>query len=145
MPIRKAELADSGAIEKLLDQLDYPGTHDFLLRKMEIVINNPLEELLVYEQDGKVIAFIVLEFLPQLGLKGDIARIGYFAVDKSSRSKGIGREMEAYCERLAIEKECDRIEVHCHERRKDAHQFYYRQGYFESPKYLVKSLTQFYR
>ena len=141
MSVRKATLADSHAIEKLLDQLDYPGTGDFLLQKMEIVINNPLEELLVYEQDGAVVAFMVLEFLPQLGLRGDIARIGYFAVDRDCRSKGVGREMEEYCERLAIEKKCDRIEVHCHERRKDAHRFYYRQGYFESPKYLMKPLA----
>jgi len=140
MPIRKAVLTDAGAIEKLLDQLDYPGTRDFLARKMEVIINNPLEELLVYEDNGEVVAFIVIEFLPQLGLRGDIARIGYFAVDSNSRSMGVGREMEAYCERLARERKCDRIEVHCHERRTDAHRFYYRQGYFESPKYLMKLL-----
>jgi GNAT superfamily N-acetyltransferase len=140
MGIRRAILSDKDGIKRLLDQLDYPGTEDFLQAKMEIVINNPLEELLVYEYEGKVAAFIVLEFLPQLGLKGDIARIGYFAVDTEIRSKGIGKEMEEYCEKLALEKECDRIEVHCHERRKDAHRFYFRQGYYESPKYLMKSL-----
>jgi len=142
MGIRKATLADHHGIKNLLDQLDYPDGESFLLKKMEIVINNPLEELIVYEWEGKVVAFIVLEFLPQLGLKGDIARIGYFAVDQSVRNKGIGRETEQYCENLAREKECDRIEVHCHERRKDAHRFYYRQGYYESPKYLMKSLTK---
>jgi len=87
-----------------------------------------------------VVLNAVQSFLPQLGLKGDIARIGYFAVHQAFRSNGIGREIEEYCESLAREKNCDRIEVHCHERRKDAHRFYYRQGYFESPKYLMKSL-----
>ena len=140
MSIRKALLTDRSEIEKLLAQLGYPDTEDFLAEKMKIVINNPLEELFVYELDKKVVAFMVLEFLPQLGLKGDIARIGYFSVDASSRSKGIGKIMEEHCERLALERNCDRIEVHCHERRKDAHRFYYRQGYFESPKYLMKSL-----
>jgi len=142
MGIRKGTMADHNGIKNLLDQLDDPGSESFLLRKMETVINNPLEELIVYEWEEKVVAFIVLEFLPQLGLKGDIARIGYFAVDHSVRSKGIGKEMEQYCENLAREKECDRIEVHCHERRKEAHRFYYRQGYYESPKYLMKSLNK---
>jgi GNAT superfamily N-acetyltransferase len=142
MGIRKATLADHDGIKDLIDQLDYFGSESFLQSKMEIVINNPLEELLVYELEDRVVSFIVLEFLPQLGLEGDIARIGYFAVDKNVRSKGIGREMEEYCEKLARERHCDRIEVHCHERRKDAHRFYFRQGYFESPKYLMKSLRK---
>jgi GNAT superfamily N-acetyltransferase len=135
MSIRKA-----AGIKKLLDQLDYPGTESFLTQKMEIVLNNPLSVLLVYECEEKIAAFIIIDFLPQLGLEGDIAHIGYFAVDEAYRSKGIGRDMEAYIEQLAREKNCDRIEVHCHERRKDAHRFYFRQGYYESPKYLMKSL-----
>lgn len=31
-------------------------------------------------------------------------------------------------------------ELHCHSRRKQAHKFYNRQGYAESPKYLIKML-----
>ncbi|SDX28748.1 Acetyltransferase (GNAT) family protein [Hydrobacter penzbergensis] len=140
MPVRKAVSADCDAIEDLLDQLDYPHTGGFLKEKMEMIFQNPLVSLLVYEKDGKVVAFMVLEFLVQLGLKGDIARIGYFSVDNNFRSKGVGREMEQYAEELARERKCDRIEVHCHERRNDAHRFYYRQGYTESPKYLIKLL-----
>lgn len=140
MGIRKATLADAAGIKSLLDQLGYPGTESFLMQKMEIVLNNPLSVLLVYECDEKIAAFIILDFLTQLGLEGDIARIGYFAVDEAYRSKGIGREMEVCIEQLAREKNCDRIEVHCHDRRKDAHRFYFRQGYYESPKYLMKSL-----
>jgi GNAT superfamily N-acetyltransferase len=142
MSIRTAVLDDSINIGKLLAQLDYPGTDDFLKQKMEVIIQNPLEELFVYEENGEVVAFMVLEFLPQLGLRGDIARIGYFSVDQDFRNKGVGREMEEHCEKLARERKCDRIEVHCHERRKDAHRFYYRQGYHESPKYLMKSLRE---
>jgi len=142
MSIRKALPTDGADISRLLAQLGYPGTETFLAEKMEVVINNPLEELFVYEEDNKVVAFMVLEFLPQLGLKGDIARIGYFAVDEDCRNNGIGKEMEEHCEKLALQRNCDRIEVHCHERRKDAHRFYYRQGYFDSPKYLMKSLRQ---
>ena len=42
--------------------------------------------------------------------------------------------------RLAVKRGCDRIELHCHARRTNAHGFYARLGYTESPKYFVKSL-----
>jgi len=142
MPLRNALLKDAPAISALLDALDYPGTEAFIEDKMKQMVDNPYVYVLVYEDEGEVLAFIVLEFLVQLGLKGDIARIGYFAVDKKARSKGIGNIMETYCTQLAKEKGCDRIEVHCHERRKDAHRFYQRQGYIESPRYFIKKLNE---
>jgi hypothetical protein len=73
MGIRKATLADAAGITSLLDQLDYPGTASFIEQKIETILNNPLAVLLVYECGEKVAAFIVVDFLPQLGLKGDIA------------------------------------------------------------------------
>jgi hypothetical protein len=33
------------------------------------------------------------------------------------------------------------MEVHCHQRRMDAHRFYNRLQYQESPKYLIKMLS----
>jgi GNAT superfamily N-acetyltransferase len=58
--------------------------------------------LLVFEEDQSVIALISVHFIPQLVVKGDFARISYFAVDKNIRSKGIGRKFEEYCTYLAI-------------------------------------------
>jgi GNAT superfamily N-acetyltransferase len=140
MPIRNASLNDHDAIKHLLDQLDYPGAERFLLQKMIRILNDPAAALLIYESKGKVLAFISINFITQLALEGDFARISYFAVDPAARSQGIGQQMEAYCEQLANNRKCDRIEVHCHQRRIDAHRFYQRQGYSESPKYLIKSL-----
>jgi GNAT superfamily N-acetyltransferase len=85
-------------------------------------------ELLVYELEGKVMGFISIHFITQIALQGDFARIDYFSVNAAARSAGIGKEIEQYCEKLATERNCDRLEVHCHERRLDAHRFYYRQG-----------------
>ena len=140
MSIRSAISEDYEAIKNLLDQLDYPNTEGFLHHRMIQLIDQPSSALLVYESDGRVDAFMSIHFIPQLGLEGDIARISYFAVDQSVRGKGIGRQMEAYCEQMARSRQCDRIEVHCHLRRTDAHRFYEHQGYTDSPKYLVKSL-----
>ena len=141
MVIRKAVIEDWKQISSLLDQLEYSNTESFIKEKLEVLLRNPNEELLVFEESNQVIAFISMHFIPQLALKGDFARISYFAVDQHIRSKGLGRKIEEYCTNLAIEKNCDRIEVHCHSRRTDAHRFYMRQGYSESPKYFIKMLA----
>ncbi|MBT2647382.1 GNAT family N-acetyltransferase [Bacillus sp. ISL-34] len=142
MGIRRAVIEDWKAIANLLSQLDYSDTETFIREKMEKIIIHPDEDLLVYEDNGEVIAFISLHYIPQIALKGDFARISYFAVDKTIRSKGIGREIEAFCTELAKNRNCDRLEVHCHSRRTDAHRFYARQGFIESPKYFMKMIKQ---
>ena len=136
MGIRKAEVDDWQVISGLLGQLGYPGTELFIKDKIAKLANSPDAELLVYEDEARVVAFISLHFIPQIALEGDFARIGYFAVDKAFRGRGIGGAIEEYCVNIAKQRKCDRIEVHSHSRRLDAHGFYLRQGYMESPKYL---------
>ena len=140
MRIRVAGLEDGEGIAALLDQLGYPGTDGFISEKIDAIINDPNATLLVAEDNGIVVAFISINFIVQLGLEGDFARISYCAVSDEYRSKGIGRDLEARCEELARARGCDRIEVHCSDNRTDAHRFYARQGYVESPKYLIKGL-----
>lgn len=145
MAIRRAKITDWEAIRSLLDQLDYPGTESFLKARIERLLQDPDEMLLVYEEEegegaGRLLGVISLHFIPQLAVKGDFARISYFAVDQDARSQGVGRTLEAYCTKLARERGCQLIEVHCHTRRQRAHAFYFRQGYEESPKYLIKKL-----
>jgi len=141
MSIRSAQAGDGLAIEQLLDQLGYTATTDFLPKKLDRMLADPNERLLVYETTAGVVAFISVHFIPQIAVAGDFARISYFSVADSVRGQGIGREMEEYAVMLAKERGCDRIEVHCHTRRVDAHRFYFRQGYEESPKYLMKRLS----
>lgn len=141
MSIRKAILADQPAISILLNQLGYPGTETFLLQNLAVMLDQSISEVFVYELNEKVAGFIAVDFIPQLATKGDFARISCFAVDENARSKGVGRLLEEHCIQLATERKCDRIEVHCHSRRVDAHRFYERQGYTESPKYFIKMLS----
>jgi N-acetylglutamate synthase-like GNAT family acetyltransferase len=140
MSIRQASINDWKEISSLLHQLEYPGSEHFLEEKIRQMNEDPRERLLVYEKEGHILGFVSLHFIPQIALEGDFARISYFAVDATARSGGIGRQMEEYCTRLAREKGCHLIEVHCHTRRSRAHAFYSRQGYEESPKYLIKRL-----
>ena len=139
MGIRRAKLTDGMAINQLLEQLGYPNTQDFLVRKIK-AIHRTNAELIVYELNGKVVALMAIDFITQLALEGDFTRISYFVVDVEVRNSGIGEEMENFCTRWAMKKGCDRIEVHCSDRRVAAHKFYGKCGYTESPKYLIKQL-----
>jgi GNAT superfamily N-acetyltransferase len=140
MGIRRATIEDWQAIQSLLVQLDYKGAAGLASGKMERMLQDPDEVLLVYAGEGRILGFLSLHFIPQIALEGDFARISYFAVDEAARSKGVGRAMEEHCTELARERGCYLIEVHCHSRRLRAHDFYFRQGFSESPKYLIKKL-----
>lgn len=139
--IKAPGLADAHAISALLDALGYPGTEAFIERRIAQLIAHPDESLLVAVDDGEVIGVISLHFIPQLALSGDICRISYLCVSERARSQGVGAMLEECAVSLARQRGCDRIELHCHERRADAHRFYYRHHYVESPKYLYKTLT----
>lgn len=139
--IRAATVEDAGVIDKLLTQLGYAETLSFLPKRIQELLEHPDAMLFLYESEGKVVALLSLHLIPQIALFGSFLRISYFIVDEKVRSQKIGTEFEALATQIAKEKECDRIEVHCHERRNDAHRFYEQHGYIESPKYFVKQIT----
>ena len=140
MSIRPAILSDAAGISRLLTQLEYPGTEDFLESRLAAMLRDPAETLLVWAEDQVILGFLSLHFIPQIALRGDFARISYFAVDNDARSLGIGRKLEEMATQLAKERGCALMEVHCHTRRTRAHKFYAQQGWTESPKYLIKRL-----
>jgi len=138
MLVRKATMKDALVIRGLLEQLNYPVTDGFIAAKLPELLVHPDQELLVCEFYGRVAGFVSLHFLPQLAFSGEFAVISCFVVDRKYRSRGIGTALEAYCTRLAGQRGCERIGLHCHLHREDALRFYERQGYRESKKYLIK-------
>ncbi|HEV9037274.1 MAG TPA: GNAT family N-acetyltransferase [Puia sp.] len=139
MSIRPATIGDGAAISRLLTQLDYPGTEEFVEARLATMLQDPAEVLLVWDDPG-VKGFVSLHFIPMIGVGKDFAQISYLIVDDDTRSEGIGRRLEETVTRIARERGCDRIIVHCDSRRIRAHAFYLRQGFEESPKYLIKRL-----
>jgi len=138
--IREGKIGDAQAIASLLTALDYPGTEDFIERKVVQQFDHPDSRLLVAVEGSELVGFMSLHFIPQIALEGDFCRISYFCVDDSARGHGVGAALEKMAESEARARGCDRIEVHCHSRRVLAHKFYFRHGYVESPKYLMKLL-----
>jgi GNAT superfamily N-acetyltransferase len=140
--IRHGRLADAPQLAALLEQLGYPGTAAFIERRVAQQLAHPDALLLVAQAGDRVAGFISLHFIPQLALAGDFCRISYLCVTDDCRSLGIGALLERAAADEARARGCDRIELHCHERRSAAHRFYARQGYEESPKYLAKPSAQ---
>ncbi|MBD2108123.1 GNAT family N-acetyltransferase [Nodosilinea sp. FACHB-13] len=138
MQIRPGEVRDSVAIAALLTALDYPVTPDFVVHSLQRQLTHADAAVLVAVEQDAVVGLISLHFIPQLALPGDFCRISYFCVDPAARGQGVGAALETEASKLAWARGCNRIEVHCHNRRAQTHRFYYRQGYVESPKYLVK-------
>jgi GNAT superfamily N-acetyltransferase len=141
MKIREVRSDDGPAMAALLDQLGYPGTNAFITDKIERLRAEADSGILVATDSERLLGFLAYHFFVQLGLAGDFCRIAYFCVDESARSAGVGATLEATLESMARQRGCDRIEVHCSAYRTQAHGFYGRQGYTESPKYLIKTLA----
>lgn len=138
--IKTPSISDASEIAKLMESLGYPGTELFMEKRIDELLSHKDEALFVAVKKGQVLGVISLHFIPQLALAGDFCRISYFCVSSQSRSKGIGALLEKKAVEVAKERGCNRIEVHCNERRTRAHLFYHKQGYIESPKYLCKLL-----
>jgi GNAT superfamily N-acetyltransferase len=138
--IREPVPEDAPALVALLAQLGYAGADSFISRRLMQQRSHPDALMLVASTGDRLLGFISLHFIPQVALAGDFCRISYFCVDEKARAMGVGAQLEERAEAAARDQGCDRIEVHCHERRVDAHRFYHRQGYEESPKYLMKLL-----
>lgn len=138
--LRLARPADAAELVALMSQLGYPGTQEFIEHRLAQQLSHPDAVTLVGEADGRLAGFISLHFIPQLALAGDFCRISYLCVDERVRGLGLGALLEQAAEAQARRRGCDRIELHSHQRRVDAHRFYARQGYEEWPKYLMKRL-----
>ena len=138
--IRNAVAGDAGALCALLSQLGYPGAEAFMAGRLVQLLEHPDEVVLVAQTGEALAGFLSLHFIPQIGLAGDFGRVSYFCVDQDQRGRGVGKALLLEAEARSRQRGCDRMEVHCNERRVEAHRFYRRMQYDASPKYFIKPL-----
>jgi ribosomal protein S18 acetylase RimI-like enzyme len=92
MNIRKATFKRSAYVIKLTYSIGLSRVpKNFFTGKFRADAEPAQSEVLVYELDGKVLGFIAFDFLTQLVVKGDFARISCFAVDENARGMGVGK------------------------------------------------------
>jgi len=111
--LRTATVDDAEAFSPLLASLGYPSDPSSLRARIPVILKNPDGVLLVAisESSDKALGLLSIHFIPQLGLEGDVARIGFLVVDESCHGGGIGKLLESHAERLAREHGCDRMVI----------------------------------
>ncbi|MCH4245241.1 GNAT family N-acetyltransferase [Acinetobacter gerneri] len=138
--LREIRQTDLTRVSELLTELGYQNTENFMAKRIAQILDHPDEYCYVAENEGQIVGMISVSIILQIALSGDFARISYLVIDEKYRGLGIGHLLEEKCLEVAKLRKCVRIELHCHERRKSAHQFYYALGYAESPKYLYRDI-----
>jgi len=91
---------------------------------------DPRHELLVAEDDGRVVGTVVLVVVPNLSHAGTPwALVENLVVAERQRRRGFGRLLLEYVVTRAREKGCHRIELCSDKRREAAHQLYRAVGF----------------
>lgn len=87
-------------------------------------------ELLVAEEEGRVVGTMVLIIVPNLSHGGlPWAGVENVVVDSNYRRRGIGKLLMDYASTQAKETGCYKIQLISDKRRKEAHKFYRLLGY----------------
>ena len=109
--IRSATVQDACTFSSLLASLGYPSEPSFLRSRISVILKNPDAVLIVAvsESSDKVVGLLSMHFIPQLGLQGDVARIGFLVVDETHHRDGIGSMSESHAEKLSRDRGCDRM------------------------------------
>ncbi|MCK4863280.1 MAG: GNAT family N-acetyltransferase [Dehalococcoidales bacterium] len=140
---RTATEKDIPSILELYRQLSMttpaPGTQppdpEDCRRAFNEMAATPGYELLVAEEDGKILGTTVLIILP--GLSHDVspfAVVEYLVVDEKCRRRGIGKLLMDYVLARSKESGCYKIMLTSDKRREEAHEFYKALG-FEASAY----------
>lgn len=137
--IREARESDAGAIAGLLDELGYPNTPEFVLRKLG-ALGGGENPVFVAEADGEVVGFVSLHVMPVFHEEPLYCRVTAVAVAEAWRRRGVGRCLMEHAEAVARGAGCGRIELTSNERRTWAHAFYVSLGYEGTSKKFVKTL-----
>lgn len=94
---------------------------------------DPRCELVVAEEDGRVVGTMQATVLVHLGSRGAKSlQLENVHVSASHRSRGIGARMMAFAVERAKARGCARVQLTTNKRRKDAHRFYERLGFVAS-------------
>ena len=139
--IRVATVRDLGEIVRMLaddllgtgrEQIDGEISENYLSAFREIE-NDPNNELIVAELDGKVVGTFQLTYTPSLSFQGSKrCTIESVRVDAKVRGQGIGRGMMLWAIERAKEKGCIFMQLTTHSSRNNAHRFYERLGFMQT-------------
>ena len=142
MIIRRARRDDVPAIVALF-QDDFLGAArevpkgaplpDSYFAAFDAIDSDPRCDLVVAEEDGRVVGTLQATLLVHLGSQGAKSlQLENVHVAAARRSRGVGRFMLEWALERARLQGCARVQLTTNKRRKDAHRFYERLGFAAS-------------
>jgi ribosomal protein S18 acetylase RimI-like enzyme len=139
--IRRARRGDVGAIVAMLaddhlggarERIEEPLPESYF-KAFETVDRDPGIQLVVAEEEGRVVGCLQLCILPGLSSQGAFrGLIEDVRVASDRRSRGIGEQMVRWAVAEARAKGCKLVELLTHNTRVDAQRFYERLGFQRS-------------
>ncbi|MBV7296554.1 GNAT family N-acetyltransferase [Enterovibrio paralichthyis] len=142
MEIRLATLEDAERINALCHTLGYPSTLTQTEARIERVMTQPQDAILVAELCDLVVGFVVIHTVNVVHDDMPWGRISALVIDENFRDMQIGRQLLDEAERFLKQRGCLRIEVTSHITREEAHGFYLHLGYKITPLRFIKLLAQ---
>jgi N-acetylglutamate synthase-like GNAT family acetyltransferase len=133
--IRRASAEDAGAIQTIYRELVDDSSVRVLPEQVAALAETPASFLLVTEAEGAVCATALLticaDVMYQFQPFGVVENV---VVARSNRGRGIGRQLLAHVEQLAIARDCTKLMLLSSAHRHQAHAFFRRCGFVGDTK-----------
>ena len=140
LAIRKAVIADSEGIAKLVSELGYPTSSGQLQRRLKTILHDDDYHTLVACEAGAIVGFIGTRRGPLYEDDGLYGQIMALAVAPSYQRRGIGGMLMQAAESRLVERGATVLVVTSGNHRADAHAFYEDCGYSFTGRRYRKSL-----
>lgn len=128
-PLNKYDPVIANRIRELLIQLSRSGKDKGEIPEswFHDIINSPWHDLLIAEEDGKIIGIACLSVVMGPGIKKN-AYLEDFVTDVEVRGKGVGGKLWQAMLEWAREKGCQNLEFTCGQGREKSQEFYKHHG-----------------
>lgn len=140
--LRNAVLGDADDVARLLSDMGYPCEIDDAAERIDAILANDRQALVVARRDGAVCGMIALDFMYYLPLGTTTCRVTALVVTPTAQGLGIGRQLLKEAERRARGGGAARIELTSGAQRTEAHAFYRACGYKDASVRFVKQLGE---
>ena len=140
LTIRLAEEGDAPAIADLMGELGYPTRSSDMQMRLQAMKKEPHYRTFVAITGGKICGMIGTCCLHSHEHNNRGGRILALGVSKTTRRKGVGRELIRAAETDFMERNIRRIALNTRFQREEAHRFYEQLGYTRNGYRFVKEL-----
>lgn len=137
--LRNAHPGDAPFIAGLATQLGYPSEAEEMMQRMDAVLRQPHQAVLVAEASGQVLGWVHV-FGAYRVESPPFAEIGGLIVDQAHRGLGIGQALVKAACQFAAQEGFRQIRVRSNVARQETHGFYLRFGFSTTKSQAVFSM-----